>query len=205
MFTKTIKASLVAATISAATLGGIGISMAAQTPNDSSSSAASDQGQPGKQPEARKEEARTRLSEALAPRVQDGTISQAQSDAVVETLIEARIEHAKDKMGEKLQAAAEVLGTDVDTLMQELRSGKTLAELASEKGVSVDVLVDALVSDATAQLDQAVADGKLDQSKADEIKSKLSERVTARVNGEAGAPGRHHRGPGAAKGSPVGQ
>jgi len=54
----------------------------------------------------------------------------------------------------------------------------------------VQAVVDALVADATARLDEAVANGRLTQEEADEKKAELQERITARVNGEwpEGAP-----------------
>jgi hypothetical protein len=45
-------------------------------------------------------------------------------------------------------------------------------------------VIDALVADATARLDEAVADGRLDADRAEEIKADLVERITAKVNGE---------------------
>lgn len=195
MFTKTIKASLAAATISAATLGGIGLSMAAQTPssdqaqvveqNQSADQEVADQAADQANHQA---EATAHLTDALAPLVSDGTITQAQSDAVVKTLVEAGPfgeRGPRGHRGPRLDAAAEAIGIDVDTLKSELSSGKSVADVATEHGVSVDSVVNAIVADASAHLDQEVADGNMDQSKADEIKSTLTERITAMVNGDA--------------------
>jgi len=72
---------------------------------------------------------------------------------------------------EALEAAAKVLGMTSDELSTQLWGGKTLAGLADEAGVDLQVVRDAVEA---AQLDavkaaiaQAVADGSITQSQAD--------------------------------------
>jgi len=89
---------------------------------------------------------------------------------------------------EGLDKAAAVIGISTDELTTELKAGKTVADVAAEHGVDVQKVIDALVADATARIDQAVADGKLDSARADEMKAHLTERVTAMVNGEGPGP-----------------
>jgi hypothetical protein len=74
---------------------------------------------------------------------------------------------------EALNAAANKLGTTTQDLMTELRNGKTLADVAKEKNVSVDDLKAAIVKDVDAKIDQAVKDGKLTQAQADNIKAQV--------------------------------
>lgn len=83
-----------------------------------------------------------------------------------------------------LDAAASYLGITEDELRSELADGKTLAEVAEAEGKSVDGLVDAMVVNAEARIDQAVADGKLTAEQAATAKERLREHVTALVNGE---------------------
>jgi len=92
--------------------------------------------------------------------------------------------------GKHLEVAAQAIGIEVDALREALRNGQTMAEVAQANGVEVQAVVDALVADATARIDEAAADGRLTQEEADEKKAELSERITARVNGERpeGAP-----------------
>ena len=78
-------------------------------------------------------------------------------------------------------ATAAYLGLTRDELIQQVKSGKTLAQIAGEQGKSVDGLVDALVAAGTAQLDQKVADGTLTAAQRDQIVSQLKSRVTAFV------------------------
>jgi hypothetical protein len=99
--------------------------------------------------------------------------------------------------GDELAAAAVYLGLSRSDLMTELRSGKTLAQVAeATSGKSVSGLVDALVSAAKAQLAQAVKDGKLTQAQADRIQQDLKQRISDRVNHAGPGPGGPHHGPG---------
>ena len=94
-----------------------------------------------------------------------------------------------------LDAAASYLGVTEAALRTELESGKTLAEVAEDKGKSVDGLVEAIVAAAKADLQDAVADGRLTDAQRDQIVATLEERITAKVNDELGLRG-HGFGPG---------
>jgi predicted DNA-binding protein YlxM (UPF0122 family) len=87
-------------------------------------------------------------------------------------------------IGKGLDAAAETLGQTEDELRTALRDGKTLAEIATEKGVDRQALIDALVADAKAKLAEKVADGSITQEQADERAERLTEAVGSMVDGE---------------------
>ncbi|MDP8975465.1 MAG: hypothetical protein M3N28_03690 [Actinomycetota bacterium] len=91
--------------------------------------------------------------------------------------------------GPGLQAAAAALNMSVEDLRTQLRDGKTIAAVAKEKGVDVQKVIDAMVSEATQRIDQAVKDGKLTAEQAARKKENLSARITRMVN-----EGRLHRG-----------
>jgi predicted DNA-binding protein (UPF0251 family) len=84
----------------------------------------------------------------------------------------------------KLDAAASYLGLSQSELASQLSQGKTLAQIAKDRGKSVDGLVDALVKAAEKQIDAAVSSGKLTKSQGDDLKSELRERLTRVVNGD---------------------
>lgn len=86
--------------------------------------------------------------------------------------------------GAGLQEAAELLGMEPRELLEALRDGETLAALAEAEGVSVDDLVAAMLTRPTERLAEAVEDGVLAQEEADEHLARITERVTALVNGE---------------------
>ena len=77
-------------------------------------------------------------------------------------------------------------------LKTSLSDGSTLADIAKEKGKSVDGLKAALVAAAKADLAQAVKDGRLTEAQQTEILADLSDRIDGLVNGELGL---HHAGP----------
>ncbi|WP_088225246.1 hypothetical protein [Desulfosporosinus sp. FKB] len=79
-------------------------------------------------------------------------------------------------------ALAQFLGIDQTTLMQKLKSGKTLAQIASEKGISTETLTQKLQSALNDRLDKAVASGKMTTEKASQIKSKEDSEIAAKIN-----------------------
>lgn len=97
-----------------------------------------------------------------------------------------------------LRVAASYLEVTPETLRTELRSGKSLAQIARDKGKSVDGLVEALVAAAKKRLDAAVSAGRLTEQQRETILADLEERITGIVNGPPlPAFGRHGlRGPG---------
>jgi transposase-like protein len=82
-----------------------------------------------------------------------------------------------------LEAAASYLGLTEAELRDQLQT-KTLAEIAKGKGKSVDGLVQALVTSAENAINTAVADGRLTQQQATDIKAHLKEHIERLVNGE---------------------
>jgi len=89
--------------------------------------------------------------------------------------------HGPDHAGPfgSLDAAAAYLGLTEVELRDEL-ADQTLAEIATEKGKSVDALTTA----AEKKIDEAVAEGRLTQDQATELKADLDERIKSLVNGE---------------------
>lgn len=102
--------------------------------------------------------------------------------------------------GEPLTAASTYLGISTTDLETKLRAGQTLAQIANATaGKSSDGLIQAVVQDETAKIDQAVKDGKLTADQATKIKAGITDRVTNMVNGTfpRGGPGSHvQTGPG---------
>jgi hypothetical protein len=95
--------------------------------------------------------------------------------------------------GFDLDVAAEALGVSEDELREALEDGQSIADVAGERGVEVQSVIDALVAAANERIDEAVADGDLDADDAAELKEDLPDRITALVNGELP---RFRRGPG---------
>lgn len=146
----------------------------------------------------------SRIKDALAGLVSDGSITQEQADEVATTLAEQMPArggfgghggHGFGGPGFGLGTALEDLGLDQDELFSALQDGQSLAEAAEAQGLDKQALIDALVNAGNARIDEAVEDGDLTQEEADERKAELQERVTAQVE-RSGLPGRGgHRGP----------
>ncbi len=121
--------------------------------------------------------------------VANGTITQEQMDSIV-AQFEARRADGEGFRGPRglrgagSEVVTSLLGIEQDELREALQDGQTLAEIAVANGVSVDTLVDELVAEKNARLDEKVADGTITAEEADEKRAELEERITARVNGE---------------------
>jgi ribosomal protein S20 len=95
---------------------------------------------------------------------------------------------------EILATASAYLGMSEADLREAL-DDQTLADIAKKKGKSVSGLVKAVVAAEEKKIDEAVADGRITKTHASELKSKLTERVQALVNGELDQHG-ERQGPG---------
>lgn len=94
--------------------------------------------------------------------------------------------------GASLETAAKALGISEDDLKAELQDGKTIAEVAKEKGVDKQTVIDALVAEAETRSAEAVKTGKITQAEADEHLEDATERITTMVDEgfPEGGPGR---------------
>ena len=74
------------------------------------------------------------------------------------------------------------LGVTRVQLRDALKGGQTISQYATSLGKDPQAVADALTKAADARIDQAVTNGKLDQTKADAIKSKVPDRVNHFLN-----------------------
>jgi lambda repressor-like predicted transcriptional regulator len=99
--------------------------------------------------------------------------------------------------GNQFEAAATYLGVTEAQLREELEDGDSLADVAREKGRSVDGLKTALKNALKKDLDEAVADDAITREQADDLYEKLSGAVDELVEREGGRFGfRLELGPG---------
>ncbi|TAK36022.1 MAG: hypothetical protein EPO21_04245 [Chloroflexota bacterium] len=72
---------------------------------------------------------------------------------------------------------AKILGMSTNDIQTQLRSGESLADIAKSKNVDRQVLIDKLVTQLSAAIDQRVKDGKLTGEQATKLKSQLPQMV----------------------------
>jgi hypothetical protein len=65
------------------------------------------------------------------------------------------------------EAVTDLLGLTQDEIHTQRLEGKTLAEIAADQNVTEEQLIDAILAEKTAAIEQAVADGDMTQEQAD--------------------------------------
>ena len=92
--------------------------------------------------------------------------------------------HRKEIRKAGIDISAKTIGVTPKALVTELRSGKSVAQVAGEQSppVSSQTVVNALVGAADTKVDQAVTNGKLSSAQAAKIKAALPGYVTKAVN-----------------------
>jgi len=149
------------------------------------------------------------LKQTLDELVANGTITQAQADAITNG-VKAKIEAGKGaghpgpggagghpgKGGpgfgfdrqDVVNAAAAAIGIDAAALKTEMGNGTSLADVAKAHGVDPQKVIDAIVTAGSANIDAAVAAGKIPADRAEAIKEKLAAHAQDLVTK---APGSH--------------
>jgi len=106
---------------------------------------------------------------------------------------------------QQLSAAATALGMEEEAVRTELKAGKSLADLAKEKGVAVDTVIAALTKDAEEKIDKQVEAGKLTAEQAATAKQKAAEQAKQAVEQTGFADFGGGRGHGFGPGGPGGK
>lgn len=99
--------------------------------------------------------------------------------------------------GPNMDSMASILGITVDELRAEMESGKTLEEIVSAYGLTMDQVHEKMLELRKTEIAQAVADGKMTQEQADQMLERLEKGPAGPPPGEPGngGPG-GHGGPG---------
>ncbi len=119
--------------------------------------------------------------------VNSGEITQAEADQWLAEMTASSSSFLNDTLadweGPNWEAiSAQALGIDEETLFTELDAGKSIAELAQERGVDVQTIADALIAADTEFINKLVANGELTQAEADEWLTELAEEVNWFLN-----------------------
>lgn len=126
----------------------------------------------------------------LATAVKEGRLTQEQADNIKENLAERvkhHVENAHPKRGmgkvffklgfKENEELLTLLKLDATKLEEELKAGKSLAEVAQAQGVSIDEVTSLLVKQHEERLAEAVKAGKLTQEQADKAKENIQSVV----------------------------
>lgn len=81
-----------------------------------------------------------------------------------------------------MAVAATTLNVSRTDLVAALNSGKTIANVAAEKGVALDTIVDAFIAPRVTAINSAVASGRITQAQADATIAAVKANVTAQLN-----------------------
>jgi len=142
------------------------------------------------------------LATVLAPLVENGTITQAQADAVIEAISAARPLHGprdgggRERLRHGLEAAAKALDMTAAELRTALGDDKSIADVAEEKNVDIDTVIDAMYQSWLEAETAEVAEGVHTQAEVDARAPIVKERITESVDTVHPARGRGdgHRG-----------
>ena len=194
---RSLRRKLVAGTVAAATVAGGGAAIAATELGSSSradNAAIVDDAakQLGIQPKALDNALKKALEDRIDAAVAAGRLSKAQGDE-----LKQRIESGDFPLFGPLgggfghfapfatvDAAASYLGLSENQLQTQLNDGKTLAQIAKDRGKPVDGLISALTDAAKTRLDKAVAAGRLSKSQEQQILGDLKQRFQDLVNAQ---------------------
>lgn len=92
-----------------------------------------------------------------------------------------------------LKATAQVLDVPVGQVVEEVKQGKSLAQVAEAQGMAVEEFKVALVDQIQIQLDEMVAEGDLTQERAERIFQRIEEYIDRIVNAHPNPGGPCHR------------
>lgn len=137
------------------------------------------------QEDATVEQTTSTLEGVLGELVEEGVITQEQANVVADRIREQGplngFGHRRGGGGH-LETVADLLEMDLADLVEALRDGQSIADLAGIEETAT--VIDALVAEATGRLNTAVADESITQDEADEKLAEVTQRITDMVNGE---------------------
>ena len=86
----------------------------------------------------------------------------------------------------EFHVAAVILGVNPDDLRRGFQQGRSIAQAAAAAGIATPVIIDAVVKDASAMLDRAVAEGSVSPERAVQAKATLPTWASRLVHGARG-------------------
>ena len=129
--------------------------------------------------------------------VTEGKITQERADDILANLTEKVTQAINGEMRPNrgserrvgmalLRLAAEQTGLTARDIVQEIRSGKSLADVLTEHGVDTEAFITSAVLAVDQRLDQAVTNGRLTQAEADQKMAQFEETLRERITQPGG-------------------
>jgi len=143
--------------------------------------------------------------EALQEAVESGRITQEQADRMMERMqampglkmdqgvksfnLEGRSQGRLMDQQWDHDMVSDLLGLTPEELHAEIQDGKSLAEIAAERGISAEELTDALLETKAEMLREAVANEQITQEQADLMMERFESQIESMLNGTMGSHG----------------
>ncbi len=137
----------------------------------------------------------TARQQVIEQAVDEGVLSQEQADGMLERMESgfgfmgmpfARGGRMSGRIGgpenSLISVAADQLGLTVDELLSELEGGRSIADVAEQRGVNAQTIADAYIAVRTEILDEVVAEGRITQEQADEMLAHVTEEMAEHLN-----------------------
>jgi hypothetical protein len=134
----------------------------------------------------------TAAADQINTAVQDQRLTQDQADELISALPTLFNESVNGQLRQQaaqvlvgaamIRLAAQQTGVTAQELRQELRSGKSLADVLTEHSVDTTAFIDSAVAQAQQRLDQAVANKRITQERADQMLENFRARLTDGIN-----------------------
>jgi len=112
--------------------------------------------------------------------------------------------------GNMVDTISKLLGMDQTEIIKERQAGKSMVDIAETKGVDAEKLVNTVVEERKALLDQRVKDGLITEEQAEYCTENMEQRIEGNLNRASVGPGngcgmRGGRGPGSGSGGGFGR
>ncbi len=157
----------------------------------------------GGDPQAVTDAAKAQLTQEIDQALSDGKITTDQAenarnnlDSALDIAMNSTMPHRGDRqhpIRDRIQnrveqslvgTIASLAGVDPQDIVQEWRSGSTLAEIVEAHGLAVDAVLTEAEARFTDEVNQAVANGNLTQPQADRLLNTLHDRLERRLNAQ---------------------
>jgi len=139
-----------------------------------------------------------KYSERIEQKVADGKITAEQADKLKQSMAD-RIKNDLNRTGTQMgrgmgyiEELAGFIGISKEDLLAARRSGKSMVQIAGEKGITEQQLVDHMMVKFSSKIDQKAADGKITAEQEEQLKQSMAELIKACLNSTDPCP----KGPG---------